>query len=266
MKKVFFIPTPIGNLGDITLRSIEILKYVDFIFAEDTRNTLKLLNHLNIKKPLKSYHKDNEKLLTQKVLEHVKCGNKIGIVSDAGTPCISDPGQFLVKKLIENDIPFEVLPGANAILPALVMSGFDTSSFYFAGFLHHNVSKRKKEISELTRMKTTIILFESPHRLKSTLSILLLHFQPPVAACREITKKFEQIIYINSETDIKNLTLKGEFVIVIDNNLCSEKSEDEPDYSEIEKLKKEGFSKRDIVKIMQIFGFKRNKVYNLLNK
>jgi len=266
VKNVFFIPTPIGNLGDITLRAIEILKYVDFIYAEDTRNTLKLLNHLKIKKPLKSYNKDNEKILTQKVLEHVKGGDTLGIVSDAGTPCISDPGQFLVKRLIENDIPFEVLPGANAILPALVMSGFDTSSFYFAGFLHHNVNKRKKEISELTRMKTSIILFESPHRLKSTLSILLQHFRTPIAACREITKKFEQMTYINSETDIENVTLKGEFVIIINNNISSEKSDDEPDYIEIEKLKKEGFTKRDIVKIMQIFGFKRNKVYELLNK
>ena len=266
MKRVFFIPTPIGNLGDITLRGIEILKYVDFIYAEDTRNTLKLLNHLNIKKPLKSYHKDNEKALTQKVLEHANYGDIIGIVSDAGTPCISDPGQFLVMKLIENDVSFEVLPGANAILPALVMSGFDTSSFYFEGFLTHNINKRKKEISKLTQIKASIILFESPHRLKSTLSILLQHFRPPIAVCREITKKFEQMIYINSETDIENLILKGEFVIVINNNLPSEESEDEPDYSEIEKLQREGFSKRDIVKIMQIFGFKRNKVYELLNK
>ncbi|WP_273265287.1 16S rRNA (cytidine(1402)-2'-O)-methyltransferase [Flexistipes sinusarabici] len=266
MKNVFFIPTPIGNLGDITLRAIEIIKNVDFIYAEDTRNTLKLLNHLNIKKTLKSYHKDNEKLLTKQVLEHVNDGDKIGIVSDAGTPCISDPGQFLVKRLIENNIPFEVLPGANAILPALIMSGFDTSSFYFSGFLHHNVNKRKNEISELAREKTTIILFESPHRLKNTLSILLQYFKPPIAVCREITKKFEQMIYINSEKDIENLTLKGEFVIVMDNRTCSGESEEEPDYSEIEKLKKEGFSKRDIVKIMQIFGFKRNKVYKLLNK
>ena len=169
-------------------------------------------------------------------------------------------------KLIENDVSFEVLPGANAILPALVMSGFDTSSFYFEGFLTHNINKRKKEISKLTQIKASIILFESPHRLKSTLSILLQHFRPPIAVCREITKKFEQMIYINSETDIENLILKGEFVIVINNNLPSEESEDEPDYSEIEKLQREGFSKRDIVKIMQIFGFKRNKVYELLNK
>lgn len=266
MSNVFFIPTPIGNLGDITLRAVEKLNSVDFIYAEDTRNTLKLLNHLNIKKPLKSYNKDNEKILVQKVTDHVKKGDIIGIVSDAGTPCISDPGHLLVKHLIEDKIPFEVLPGANAILPALIMSGFDTSSFYFAGFLHHNENKRKKQIEGLSQIKTSIVLFESPHRLKSTLSILIKQFQTPVAVCRELTKKFEETIYIGSQEQIEEIVLKGEFVIVLDNNTTQESGDKRSYSAEISKLKNEDFSNRDIVKIMQIFGFKRNRIYELLNK
>jgi len=264
---VYFVPTPIGNLKDITLRALEVLEYVDIIFAEDTRNTKKLLNHYNIKKTLKSYHKDNENFLTENIFSLIKNNKKIAVVSDAGTPCISDPGSTLVKELITENIDFEVLPGANAILPALIKSGFPTDSFYFKGFLNHNKNRKKEEIEKLTLLKTSIIIYESPHRIKDTLRQLLDTFSPPIAVCRELTKIYEERVFISSEKDIENLTLKGEFVIVVNNNMSTENDDNLDDYEDkILSLKKEQFSNKDIVKIMQLFGYKRNKVYKLLNK
>lgn len=267
MSLVYFVPTPIGNLKDITLRALEILDEVDIIFAEDTRNTQKLLTHYNINKPLQSYYKDNEHLLTENILKLIENSKKIAVVSDAGTPCISDPGNLLTKELTAKNIDFEVLPGANALLPALIKSGFPTDSFYFKGFLSHNKNRKKEEIEKLASMKTSIILYESPHRISDTLKQLLTTFSPPIAVCRELTKVYEERVFIYSEKDIGNLTLKGEFVIIIDNNKPPENNENFNDYQDkIFSLKKEQFSNKDIVKIMQLFGYNRNKVYKLLNE
>lgn len=160
---IYFCPTPIGNLKDITVRTEEILRECDEVYAEDTRVTLKLLNHLNIKKPVYTYHKFNEKKAAEDILN--KRDLNIAVVSDAGMPGISDPGYELINLLIENQIPYTVLPGASAFTVALVASGFNNNRFLFAGFLDQKSGKRKKELEELKDIKDTLIFYEAPHRI-----------------------------------------------------------------------------------------------------
>ena len=147
---VYILPTPIGNIRDITIRCLDILKIVDAVFAEDTRRTRRLFSYYDIKKPIYSYNKDNEKIATTRILKMAQAGNKIALTSDAGTPCISDPGSILIKELIKREITFEVLPGPTAFIPALIESGFSTSTFFFKGFLNTKHTKRVKELKELT--------------------------------------------------------------------------------------------------------------------
>lgn len=266
MSCVYFIPTPIGNLGDITLRALDLLAEADIVYSEDTRNTLKLLNYYQLKKNVKSYNKDNEYVLTESIVQQAENNKKIAVVSDAGTPCISDPGHNLVISLLNRKIAFEVLPGANALLPALINSGFSTDTFYFKGFLNQNKNKKSDEIKSLRNFHTTIIIYESPHRLKSTLELLVSSFKKPVAVCRELTKFYEETLFVYSLDDIKDITVKGEFVLVVDNNTPSDENSCDDTDIKIVELKRSGFSNRDIVKIMQTFGYKRNLVYKLLNE
>ena len=169
MSKLILIPTPIGNLADITQRSVEALKSVDLILCEDTRRTIKLLNHLDIKKTLKSFHKFNEHSLIQKIINELESGKNIGLVSDAGTPGISDPGYLIVKNCIEKDIKIECLPGPTALIPALVVSGLPCERFTFEGFLP--VKKgRKTRLEELSNEKRTMVFYESPYKLIKTLN------------------------------------------------------------------------------------------------
>ncbi|UOD34814.1 16S rRNA (cytidine(1402)-2'-O)-methyltransferase [Deferribacteraceae bacterium V6Fe1] len=263
---IYFVPTPIGNLGDITLRALDVLKEADVIFSEDTRSTLKLLTHYGIKNQVKSFHKDNEKKSVDTVLKLFYEGKNIAVVSEAGMPCISDPGSMLVRRLCDEGIEFQVLPGATASVVALIKSGFPADNFYFKGFLSHKKGEKSKEINKLKDINSTIILYESPHRIIETLGLLVGKFEK-ICVVRELTKIFEEKIYISSLKDIEKITLKGEFVIVIDNNFDKNESEKLPEVQDlIKKLKNTNFNSKQIMEILKVLGFKRNEVYPLLSK
>ena len=219
MSKLILIPTPIGNLDDLTLRAIECIKDVDLILCEDTRRSLKLLNHLQIKKPLKSFHKFNEHSKVEKVIIEIQSGIKVGLISDAGTPSISDPGYLIVKMCIDNNIDVECLPGPTALIPALVISGLPSERFTFEGFLP--VKKgRNTRLQELSSEKRTMIFYESPYKLYKTLKDFYEYFGPEreISISKELTKIFEdtQRGKIKDIIDnYKNKKLKGEFVIVV---------------------------------------------------
>lgn len=224
--KLYLVPTPIGNLKDITLRALEVLKAVDLVAAEDTRQTLKLLNHFEIKKPLISYHQHNEAIKGEDLVQRLKKGESIAIVTDAGTPGISDPGSVIVKRCIEEGLPFEVLPGATAITTALVYSGLDTTSFIFKGFIPRENKDRNKLITELKDRKETLIFYEAPHRLKDTLNFLHQTLgNRQISICRELTKLHEEILRMNLRDAIEyyeSNSPRGEYVLVL-----AGKSEDE---------------------------------------
>ena len=219
MSKLILIPTPIGNLGDITQRAVECIKTVHILLCEDTRRSLKLLNHLKIKKPLKSYHKFNEHSTVEKVINEIQSGLMVGLISDAGTPSISDPGYLIVKMCIDNNIEVECLPGPTALIPALALSGLPSERFVFEGFLP--VKKgRKTRIEELSNEKRTMIFYESPYKLHKTLQDFSNSFGPDreISISKELTKIFE----LTTRGRIKDLIpeyenkkLKGEFVIVV---------------------------------------------------
>lgn len=195
MSKLFLVPTPIGNLKDITFRALEILGSVDLILAEDTRQTKKLLSHFNISTPLQSHHMFNEHKSAESICTKILNGMSIALVSDAGTPGISDPGFLLVRTCIEKEIPVETLPGATAIIPALVNSGLPSDRFCFEGFLPPKKG-RNKRITALIDETRTMVFYESPYRLIKTLDELALHFGPERMACvsRELSKMFEENI------------------------------------------------------------------------
>ena len=219
MSKLVLIPSPIGNLEDITKRAIETIKNSDLILCEDTRRTIKLLNHLGIKKTLKSFHKFNEHSLVEKIINDIKEGIKIGLLSDAGTPGISDPGYLIVKKCIDNQIEVECLPGPTALIPALVVSGLPSERFTFEGFLPIKKG-RKTRLEELSFEKRTMIFYESPHKLVKTLTDFLMTFGPErqASATKEISKIFESTTRGTLKdilNQIESIKVKGEFVIVV---------------------------------------------------
>ena len=219
MSKLILIPTPIGNLGDITQRAVECLKTVDILLCEDTRRSLKLLNHLKIKKPLKSHHKFNEHSTVEKVINEIQSGLMVGLISDAGTPSISDPGYLIVKMCIDNNIEVECLPGPTALIPALAVSGLPSERFVFEGFLP--VKKgRKTRLEELSNEKRTMIFYESPYKLYKTLKDFSDFFGPEreISISKELTKIFESTTrgrIKNLMPEFENKKLKGEFVIVV---------------------------------------------------
>ncbi len=214
---LYLVPTPIGNLEDMTYRSINILNTVEVIFSEDTRVTLQLLNHFDIKKKLIALHDHNEDSEKEKVLEYLKNGKSIAIVTDRGTPIISDPGYKTVKYVTDNGYNVVGLPGANAFVPALITSGIEPSPFMFYGFLNSKDSKRKTELENLKFCKYTIIFYEAPHRIKKTMEEILEIFgDRQVSLSREISKKFESIYRGNISDLLPTLdNIKGEFVIVV---------------------------------------------------
>ena len=219
MNKLFIVPTPIGNLKDITLRAIEILKDCDLVLAEDTRKTGFLLNHLGIGKPIKSHHKFNEHHSLSAIINLLLSGKNIALVSDAGTPGISDPGFLIVRECLKNDIPVECLPGATAFIPALINSGLPSDRFCFEGFLPPKKGKTKKLI-ELKTETRTMIFYESPYRLVKTLQQFAQEFGPEriASVSRELSKIYEEnkrgtlieLIQYFSEKPVK-----GEIVIVV---------------------------------------------------
>lgn len=217
--KLILVPTPIGNLGDITLRAIECLRDADFIYAEDTRKTGILLKHLNLDKRTSSYHNFNEHQIVQHIVKQISEGRNIVLVSDAGTPAISDPGFLLVRECLAQRLSVECLPGATAFVPALVKSGLPNDRFVFEGFLP--VKKgRQTRLQNLKEEKRTMIFYESPHRILKTLLEFAELFGPerPCSVSRELTKIYEQT-YNGTLTEVhlelKNGIVKGEFVVVV---------------------------------------------------
>lgn len=263
---VTFVPTPIGNLGDITIRSLEALRECDIIFAEDTRTAKSLLNALDIKKPVESYHKDNEIQASARVLSAVNKGQTVCVISEAGTPCISDPGNNLTSVLVKENIKFQALPGATAFIPALLLSGFNVADFYFHGFLPTKAGEKTKTLESLKHINSVIVFYESPHRVKDTLAVMLTIFPLQLFCCRELTKIYETGYHIGSEAEIDAITEKGEFVIVVNNR--SEKEQTEPtDCSEqAQKLIKSGYSAKDAVNILKALGYKRNDAYSAVQE
>lgn len=219
MSKLYIVPTPIGNLDDITLRAIKVLQEVDFILAEDTRTSAFLLKHLGIEKPLRSHHKFNEHATVGMVAETIAAGRNVALVSDAGTPGISDPGFLLVRTCVEQGIEVETLPGATALIPALVQSGFPCDKFCFEGFLPQKKG-RMKRLEELRDEERTIIFYESPFRVVKCLEQMAEVFgaERKVSVSREITKKFEQTVrgtLAETADYFRAHEPKGEFVIVL---------------------------------------------------
>lgn len=216
---LYVVPTPIGNLEDITLRALHVLKNVDVIAAEDTRTTKFLLDHYNIEKPLLSFYSHNEQVRVPQIIERLKKGDAVAIVSDAGTPGISDPAFSIITAAIQNEIKIVPLPGATALIPALVASGLPTHEFVFEGFLPHKKG-RKTKLERLSNEERTIVLYESPHRILKTLEELLEYFgDRNIVIARELTKKFEEIIRGRLYNLVYNYTfhsIKGEFVLVIE--------------------------------------------------
>ncbi len=216
---LYIVSTPIGNLQDITLRALQTLKDVDFILCEDTRHSIKLLNHFDIKKPLISYHKFNEISVADNIIKELRNGKNVALISDAGTPLISDPGYILVDKLIENGIEFTVIPGANALLPALILSGFDTGKFLFLGFLPKKKSKREKMLEEIKDSAFPVIIYVSPHELRDVLgSIEIILPQRRLSLSKEISK-IHETTYRGSAAEITTMLedeIKGEYVLVFD--------------------------------------------------
>ena len=257
--KLYLVPTPIGNLKDITLRALEVLQNVDIIAAEDTRQSLKLLNHFNIKKTLISYHQHNEQGKSGNIIDQIKEGKNIAIISDAGTPGISDPGSVIVLKCIEQNIGFEVLPGATAITTALVYSGLDTTKFIFRGFLPRENKDRKPIIDDLINRSETLIFYEAPHRLLSTLEFLYQNIgNRKISMCRELTKLYEEIIRLTLEEAIayyKQNSPRGEYVLVIEGKSKEAIDKDEKAKwdtltieEHIQKYMNEGVNKKDAMK------------------
>ncbi|MBU5592460.1 16S rRNA (cytidine(1402)-2'-O)-methyltransferase [Clostridium sp. MSJ-4] len=220
MAKLYVVPTPIGNLKDITLRALEALNGADIIAAEDTRQTLKLLNHFNIKKPLISYHKHNEQFKSDELLNRIKQGEDIALVSDAGTPGISDPGSVIIQKCIKESIEIEVLPGATALITAMVYSGLDSTKFLFRGFLPRENKEKRILLEDLKDRQETLIFYEAPHRLKDTLMIIRDNLgNRKVALCRELTKLHEEILRYTLEEAIdhyEKINPRGEYVLLIE--------------------------------------------------
>ena len=215
---LYIIPTPIGNLDDITIRAINILKDVEVIFSEDTRVTSLLLNHFDIKKHLIALHDHNEEKLKEVVLDYLCKGSSVAIVTDRGTPIICDPGYKTVEYISKHGYNVVSLPGATAFVPALTSSGLSPKPFTFYGFLNSKESKCKKELEELKYLKTTIIFYEAPHRLEKTLKLMYnILGERNISVSREISKKYESIFRGTISELLKNLgTIKGEYVLVVE--------------------------------------------------
>lgn len=265
---LYLVATPIGNLEEITFRAINVLKEVDYIGAEDTRNTIKLLNHYDIKTKLISHHEHNLSQSIPKLINLLLEGNDIALVSDAGYPAISDPGYELVKAAIENEINVIPVSGANACLDALVVSGIAPQPFLFYGFLDHQDKKKRKELEKLKNYRETIVFYESPHRISKTLKLMQdILGDRHIALCREITKKHEEIIR-GKISEIISITaeLKGEMVIVVSGNNDNDEVNLSPEIliTEVDNYVNKGMSVKDAIKeVSKLRKVNKNELYAL---
>jgi len=269
--KLYIVGTPIGNLKDITLRALEVLEKVDIILAEDTRQTLKLLNHYEISSKLISYHKFNEKEKLNEIVEMLKEDRSMALVSDAGMPILSDPGQPLVMKLIENDIPIEVVPGPTALTTAIVYSNISTDTFVFEGFLPMNSRRRKERLSIISEEERTMIFYEAPHKILATLKDLYkVVGNRKICLIRELTKIHEERRYTDIDSLINQINeegIKGEIVFILEGRNMNEDDleDDTSNKSNVELVKeyiKLGISKNDAIKkVAKEKGLAKNEVY-----
>lgn len=266
---LYIVATPIGNLEDITLRAINVLKNVDCIAAEDTRHTLKLLNHLEISKPLISYHRHNEEIRSDLLIEKLQSGEDIALVSDAGTPGICDPGEEVIQKCIEDNIKIIPIPGACAMINALICSGLDTKEFIFLGFLPLNKNLRKDKLKKIEFAKETVIIYEAPHKLKQTLKDLenILENRK-ITVAREITKIHEEFVR-GTASELLDIfqDVKGEIVLIIEksNKELVEDMQNLNDLTLEEHYKyyeKKGLDKKEIIKkIAKDRNVNKNEIY-----
>lgn len=259
---VYFVSTPIGNLGDITLRGIEVLKSVDIIACEDTRHSLPLLQKYDIKKPLVSYQKFNEEKVSEKLIEKLKEGKTVAVISDAGTPVLSDPGAVLINALINAGEPFTVVPGANALLPALMMSGLNSANFCFIGFLPEKKSECEKLLSAYKYVPASLIFYTAPHDVEKTTKTLFDAFGGRKAvAVKEITKMYEsRAEFVLGE--IPDIDLRGEFVIVVDGYYRTESFEGVSPLEHVKLYVEEGLKKTEAIKrVAKERGISKSELY-----
>ncbi len=228
--KLYLVPTPIGNLDDMTFRAIDTLKKVDYILCEDTRESMKLLKYFDINKKLVACHEYNEDKIKDSIINDLKIGKNIGLITDQGSPIISDPGYILTREVVKNNISVISLPGATAFVPALSSSGIAPSPFLFYGFLKNKQSKLKEELKSLKNLKYTIVFYESVHRIENTLKLMYEIFgNRNISISREISKLHEEIFYGTLEEAVSDYKdKKGEFVIVVEGN------NDETDYNDLD--------------------------------
>jgi len=273
MGKLYLCGTPIGNLEDITLRAVRILKEVDIIAAEDTRHTKILLDRYGIKTPLTSYHKFNIRAKTGNVIDLIKQGRSVALVSDAGMPGISDPGHELVKGAVEEGVEVVPIPGPTALIAALASSGLPTNSFVFEGFLPSGSSERKKVLSRLKEEQRTMVFYEAPHRINKVIKDMegVFGSERQCVIGREITKKFEEFKRGNIGQLVKSLgssKLKGEFVIVVEGkSFTDERLSGDRVFGLISDLIRLGISKKDISRVVSAHsGLNKNQVYDMVLK
>ncbi len=263
---LYLVPTPIGNLSEFPERAMQVLKEVDHIAAEDTRNTIKLLNHFDIHTPMISHHEHNINIAIPKIIDMLKAGENVALVSDAGYPAISDPGAELVKAVIEEDFNVVPISGCNAALDALVVSGITPQPFVFYGFLAHDDKTKKKELEANKNITMTTIYYEAPHRIKKTLTLMLqILGDRSIALCRELTKKHEEIIrgHISEILEIVD-ELKGEMVIVVEGATeVEEEAVFEQSITEhVDEYIAKGMSTKDAIKeVAKIRNLGKNEVY-----
>ena len=263
------VPTPIGNLGDISPRAADALAAADFIAAEDTRVSIKLLNHLEIKKPLVSYHEHNKQDSGRQILDRLLSGQSCALVTDAGTPAISDPGEDLVRLCAQNGVPVSAIPGPCAAITALAVSGLPTGRFTFEGFLSVNKKSRREHLNSLLSEPRTMIFYEAPHKLRATLQDLLDAFGPTrhITLCRELTKLHEEILRMTLQEAVSFYTEndpRGEYVLVVEGAVSpvSDTPTLEDCLDRIQQLRASGASLKDAAKqVSRESGIPRNTLY-----
>lgn len=273
--KLYICATPIGNLGDMSQRAIDVLKSVDLIAAEDTRNSIKLLNHFDIKTPMTSYHEFNKYDKADELVARILSGTNVAIITDAGTPCISDPGEVLVQKCAEAGITTVSVPGPSAVITALTLSALNTRRFVFEGFLPPQKKERLKVLDRLKDETRTMVLYEAPHHLISTLEELkkILGGERRISLCREMTKKYEEVIRTTIEAAL-SMEPKGEYVLVIEGRSEKELEEEKQDKflsmsleEHMDIYMSQGKDKKEAMKLVaKDRGISKRDVYNMLQK
>lgn len=267
--QIYFIPTPIGNLEDMTIRAINTLKEVDIIACEDTRESKKLLDYYKIKKPTISYHKFNEQSKSEEIIKNAKNGISYGIITDQGMPGISDPGHILIKKCIEENVSYTILPGASALITALVGSGLDNDSFSYYGFIPKKQKDKKILYDKLSKEDKTSIIFDTPHNLLNTIKDFKELFpERKLCLARELSKKFEEYLLVDiDKIDEEDITLKGEFVLVLSGKVEKERITLGDFKEEIDEMLDKGMKTKEISKIIsEKSNFPKNDIYEYILK